>query len=261
MPALSHIYVTAHGEFTNAQWSAERFQFGVRLALAPVASAPAKGETFTPQANGEPTRVFGVQAGTNGTLTKTWTARVGAVGSLENFGPTEQIDVAEDVRTFLNAVKNYLYSGARWTHVKIAAIDATGHTVETAATYNFTTPIVGTAAGALPPQIAVAISMRANIVGRTGRGRIYLPAVGSGVLDPNINIDATAATAMRTAFKTLIDNLQNVTGFSTYLPIVCITSAGATTAVRPVEIRTGSRFDTIKSRREQAVEVYTSTAL
>lgn len=261
MVAVSHVYVSVHGEFTNAQWSAERFQFGVRCAFAPVASAPAKGDTFTPQTNGDAVGVFGTQSGTHGTLTKTWTCRVGAVGSLENFGPTEQIDMAEDVWTFLNSMKAYLYSGARWTHVKLAAIDATGHTVGTAATYNFTSPIVGTAGGALPPQIAVAISMRANIVGRTGRGRIYWPAVGSGVLNSDINIDTTAATAMRTAFKTLIDNLQNVAGFSTYLPIVVITSAGAATAVRPVEVRTGSRFDTIKSRREQAVEVYTATSL
>lgn len=107
----------------------------------------------------------------------------------------------------------------------------------------------------------MAVTLRANIVGRTGRGRIYLPALSATLVASNGLIVSGSADTIRAAFKTLIDNLQNVAGFSTYLPIVVVTSAGAATAVRPVEVRTGSRIDTVKSRRQQVDETYTSTAL
>lgn len=261
MTAVSHIYVTVHGEFTSALWNTEKAQFGVRCVLAEAASAPVKGDTFTPQTNGDAVVIFGTASGTHGTLTKTWKCRVGGTGSLENFDATEQIDMAEDVWTFLNSLKAYFYSGFRFTHVKFAAIDSLGKTVGTAATYTFTTPLAGTGSSLMPPQLAYALSMRANIVGRSGRGRIYLPALSASCLTSDAVISGTVQTTMAAAFKTLIDNLQNVSGWSTYLPIVVVTSAGAATAVRPVEVRLGNRFDTIKSRRQQVDETYSSTAL
>jgi hypothetical protein len=158
---------------------------------------------------------------------------------LENFGPTEQIDVAEDMRTFLTVLAGYQFSGWRWTHVKLAPISAAGATIGTAATYTFTSPVAGATSTLVPPQIALAITMRANIVGRKGRGRIYVPAWGTGSLENNSTLKAATGTGLRNGMKALIDNVQNVAGFSTYLPIVVVTSAGATEAVRPVEVRTG----------------------
>jgi hypothetical protein len=261
LTAVQHVYVTAHGEFTNQFWAEEKAQMGWRLALVPVVSAPGKGETFTMPLNGDATPEFGNQAGTNGVLTKTWTARVGAVGSLENFGAAEQIDAAEDVRTFLNAVKAYCYSGFRWTHVKFAPISADGKTVGTASTYTFNTPVAGTGTSLMGPQVALAVTLRANIVGRRGRGRFYLPALATTLASQEALLSSTPKTPILNATKDLVDNLQNVPGFSTYLPIVVVTSAGQTEAVRPVEIRLGDRFDTIKSRRAQVEETYVDLAL
>jgi hypothetical protein len=107
----------------------------------------------------------------------------------------------------------------------------------------------------------MAVTMRANIVGRRGRGRIYLPALSQSIITSNAIIASSAANTIRASFKTLIDDLQNMPGFTTYLPIVSVMSAGASVAVRPVEVRTGSRIDTVKSRRAQVDETYTSTAL
>jgi hypothetical protein len=80
-------------------------------------------------------------------------------------------------------------------------------------------------------------------------------------MQTNGEIGATPSNAMRTAFKTLIDNLQNMTGLTEHIPIVTIMSADSDTGVRPVEVRTGSRLDTIQSRRRQVSETYTTTAL
>jgi hypothetical protein len=120
---------------------------------------------------------------------------------------------------------------------------------------------VGGTANGLPPQVAMALSTRANLVGRRGRGRVYLPALAATMLNADGTINNTPAGTLRTAFKTLIDNLQATPGFSVMIPIVSIMSADSPTVVRPVEVRSGNRLDTIQSRRRQVAEVYTSTAL
>lgn len=261
MSNLMHVYLTAHGSYPSGSWVGESAQIGVRLAFAPVVGGPAKGDIFTPLEGGAITPTYGSQAGTNGTLAKTWTARVGDTGSLENFDAAAQIDAAEDVRTFLNSVKPYQDPAFRWTHIKCAAVDADGKTPVVASIYTLTTPIVGSGTNALPPQVAMAVSSRANLVGRRGRGRVYIPAIAATAVTTDGTIGSSAASTMRTAFKTLIDSLQATPGFSTLQPIYFVGSADSPTVVRPVEVRTGNRLDTIQSRRRQVAEVYTTLAL
>lgn len=261
MSNLQHVYVTAHGSYPSGAWYGEAAQIGVRLAFAPVVGGPAKGDIFTPLGGGAITPTFGSQAGANGTLSKTWTARVGDTGSLENFDAAAQIDVAEDMRTFLNSIKGFQSPEWRWTHIKVAAVDADGKTPVVAAIYTLTTPIVGAGIGALPPQVAMALSSRANLVGRRGRGRVYIPALATAVVAADGTIKTAEANAMRAAFKTLIDSCQSTPGFSVLQPIYMIGSADSPTVVRPTEIRTGNRLDTIQSRRRQVAESYTTTAL
>lgn len=261
MPALQHIYVTAHGAYNSGPWVGESAQFGLRVAIDETGAMPAKGDVFTMMTHGDVATDSGSTAGTHGTLARTWTARRGPVGSTENADAGFQIDIAEDVWTFLNAIVGYQRSTFRWTSVKLAPIDALGKTIGTSAVYSFTTPLAGATAAAMPPQCSVAVSMRANILGRRGRGRVYLPAFGVGSMDNDALLVAATGTALRTAFKALIDNIQNVPGTPDYIPLVVVTSAGQATAVRPVEVRTGNRIDTIRSRREQVPEVYTALAL
>lgn len=262
MTAMKHVYLTAHGSWPTGAWVGETAQIGIRCAFAPTLTAPLKGDVWTPQLNGDITKVYGTQAGANGTLAKTWTARVGGLASEENCGPTEQIDMAEDFRTFLNAVKGYQTNTFRWTHVKIAAVDATGHSPEVSSVYTFTAPIVGASAGgALPPQVAMALSTRANLVGRRGRGRVYIPGLSQNTLAADGTLATAAADACRAAFKTLIDNLQAQPGFTLNMPIVFVGSSDSLDVVRPVEVRTGNKLDTIQSRRRQVAESYATTAL
>lgn len=261
MTALQHVYLTAHGSWHTGPWNGEGAQFGLRLCTAQTASAPTKGTVFTPAANGDAVIDTGTQAGANGTLTKTWTARRGEVGSAENWDAGMQIDLAEDMRTFLNSVKAFQSNAFRWTHVKVSPVSAAGKAIQSSSVYTFTAPLVGGNATTLPPQVAMALSLRADIIGRRGRGRIYLPALYNGVLDASGIIDTTAATNLRNVFKTLVDALQNLPGTPDFIPIVSILSPGQATAVRPSQIRTGNRLDTIQSRRRQVAEAYTTLAL
>ena len=261
MTNLSHVYLTAHGSFTTGPWTGENAQFGLRLPFVPTISAPDKGAIYTPASNGEIVADTGTTAGTNGTLARTWTARIGPVGSDENVDANMQVDMAEDVRTFVNAIKAYTSSAFRWTHVKIAGVDTLGDIPRNSAVYTFTTPVVGTGTTAQPPQVALALSLRANLVGRRGRGRIYVPALAGAILTSDGTLATSPGTTMRTAFKQLVDDLQNLPGTPDYIPIVSVMSADSADAVRPLHIRTGDRLDTIQSRRRQVAETYTTLAL
>lgn len=256
---MQHVYLTAHGAYHTGPWLGESAQFGLRLTFE--GSIPDRGAVYTPGTNGNAALLTGTQAGTNGTLTKAWTARVGPVGSSDDCGPAQQIDFAEDLRTFLDAIKAYTVSSFRWTHVKVAPIGATGKAEAYSSTYTFNTPVTGTGTNMLPPQCAMAVSLRAPIVGRMGRGRFYLPALPSNIIDSYAQIGSTPATTVRTAAATLITNLENPPGVPEYQPCVAIMSAGAALAVRPTQVRTGNRIDTIRSRREQVAESYTGTDL
>lgn len=261
MAKLQHIYITAHGSFTSGVWVGESAQFGMRLALGETGAMPEKGAIFTLEERGDVAIDQGTQAGPNGVLTRTWTARRGGTGSQENADAGFQIDLAEDMRTFLDAIKAYGHSGFKWSHIKMAPMDAAGHTVGTASIYTLSTPLAGGGTNLLPPQLAMAVTIRANIVGRRGRGRIYLPALSTTVVDASGVIPAPVQTAVRAAMVSLINNFQNVPGTPDFIPLVVVMSAGQTTGVRPSQVRTGQRADTIRSRREQVPEVYTGTDL
>lgn len=262
MSNLRSVYVTAHGSYPTGAWVGEGAQIGVRLAFVPTLDAPDKGDIFTPTEGGEITADFGVLAGAHGSLTKTWKARIGDTGSDENMNAAAQVDMAEDMWAFLNAVKYYQAPEFKWTHVKVSAVDTTGHTPRESSIYTFGTPLAGTGSGsALPPQVALAVSTRANLVGRRGRGRIYLPAVTSGILATDGTANTTQTNAIRGYFKTLLDALQALPGLTQFMPILFVGSNDSATVVRPVELRTGNRLDTIQSRRRQVVESYQTTAL
>jgi len=262
MANLQHIYVTAHGAYTTAAWAGESAQFGLRLAICEGAAEPAKGTTFELGESGEVVVDSGTQAGTNGTLQRFWSARLGPIASTDNADAAMQADLGDDIWTFLNAVKAYIDADFSWTHVKIAPIAADGSYAGPSAIYQFTAPLVGTAAGsALPPEVALAVTLRAPIIGRRGRGRIYLPGLGTTVLAADGTTNPATASAVKNAMVTLVTNLQDMPGTEDYGPIVCVTSAGQATAVRPSEVRVGSHLDAQRRRQHQATETYSSAAL
>ena len=115
----------------------------------------------------------------------------------------------------------------------------------------------------LPPEVALALTLRANILGRRGRGRMFLPGFYS---DPNsVDADGAVYSGLATSIlgwtQTLIAALENAPGAEEYGPLVVVTSAGKSDGVRPVEIRVGSHWDVQRRRQTQATETYTSAAI
>lgn len=264
MGNLAHIYLTAHGEFKSGDpFFGEKAQIGLRVFTELTASAPNKGAVFNPSVGGNIDAAQNTVAGTNGTLAQTWDAIGGnALTGLQWTG-ARQADLADDMWSFLNAIKAYTSQNFQWTHCKIAPIQPDGKYGQPSGIFTFTTPLSGSGTTTvLPPEVALAVSLRAPILGRRGRGRIYLPALAGALLTSNGTLSSSPNTTIRGAMVTLINNLQNVpSGPYTYMPIVGVTSAGSATAVRPYEVRVGSHFDVQKRRQDQAVESYVSTVL
>lgn len=263
MTTLHNVHVALAGDWFTGPWLGESAQFGVRLAFTPRAQAPSLGEIFTPQTNGNVVLDQGTAAGTHGTLTKTWTARIGPELSLDNANPGWQIRLAEAMWSFADSVKGSISPSFAFRRVRITPVDPNGKVPQHASTYVFTAGLTGTATGSIPPQLAMAVSLRSPIVGRRGRGRIFLGGLTTQFMATDGTIPGVVQTTVRTATKTLIDTMQAVDGSNMveYMPIVSVMSANSPTAVRPSEIRTGNRLDTMQSRRRQVAETYTSLPL
>lgn len=264
MAILHSVYLTAHGLFNDANWTGETAQVGLRLCTGNDGHLPAKGSTFTvPLDNGDIVNDSGTTAGPNGVLTRTWSARMGIAGSPQNWDAGQQIDLAEDFRTFMAAVAAFQGPIWRWTHVKIAPILAGGAYGAPSAVYTLNSPVVGSAPGTstMPPEAAVAVSLRAAVLGRRGRGRMYVPGMSPAYCNNSALVAPTAQTGLSNAAAALITNLENVGGVEDYSPLVMVQSAGQATAVRPFEVRVGSHWDSQRRRQAQAPETYTSVVL
>lgn len=263
---LSHLYLTAHGEWTVASWIGEKAQIGIRCFVTGVAATPPFGQRFTMPANGVDTLSVephtAVVNGTNGVLAQTF--RVDGTGIPPTvIGDPELIDYAEDFRTYLNGLKAYFQTGFRWTHFKVAPIKPDGSYAQPATVYTLNTPIVGTGVTAqLPPEVACAVSLRAPVMGRRGRGRMYLPALGGGALASDGVLGTGFKTDLGTLTAAFVQGLQNMPGADWPVDTwVIVTSAGSPEAVRPTQVRVGNHFDVQARRQDQVPEVYTSTAL
>lgn len=262
---LQHVYVTAHGRFVaSSPWAGEEAQIGLRLATVPVATSPQMGETFTLPVGGDIAVTSGSTAGTNGLLTQAWDGLGGdSVLGLDWTGE-RQADIGDDFWTFLTAMDSYFTTDFEWTHIKIAPISADGSAGAGASHYVFTTPVDGAASSSamMPPDVALCLSLRAPILGRTGRGRMYFPALATSVGVTDGKPGVAPRTAMAGYVKDLIDDLQNVpSGPFAYAPLVIVTSAGKATGVRPSQVRIGDHYDTQRRREMQVRENFVELAL
>lgn len=262
MAKIQHVYITAHGEWSSGPWVGESAQFGLRMVCTQSAVAPARGALFDIPLGGDVVDDYGSQTGAHGTLTKAWTASMPYETIVDNYNADFQIGVAEDVWTFLDTIKAHQPSSWRWTSCKIAPILADGSYGAASAVYTFTTPLAGSAASSmLPPEVSIAVSLRTPVIGRRGRGRIYIPALVTTALGGDGVVALGTNNALRGALVTLVNNLQSLPGLQDHTGVVMITSAGRADAYRPLEVRVGNHFDVQARRQHQAAESYISTLL
>lgn len=257
-----HIYVSAHGSYTSGPWLGETAQVGVRLAIVPTLGAPDMGAIFDiPQANDrQPMALVGSDATWNWLCT--WAATWGTTPNDTNFGLSYQLDLANDFLIWWNACKGFVTNAFKLQRVKVALIDREGTYCYGASEFSLKTPVAGSSSNATAPEIACAISFRADVLGRRGRGRMFFPALANTAIDPTGIASPTMTTLFANSTKSLVDNLQSLPGLpGDHFPMLMVTSAGKEDAYRPAEIRVGNHLDVQRRRQHQTVETYTSLGL
>lgn len=180
-----------------------------------------------------------------------------ALNGAEEFNMTfavtgDQVAISDEVQTLCSDLSGvmsttYEFTGFRKTHL---FEDVTEE-------ITFDDPEAGAdSSGPIPPQCAVAVSFKTATNSRRGRGRTYVPGICKGsVAADTARLSSGTRSAILTAFTDFaaaIDALGVQLGVNSRMDSV----------VRPVTIvRIGDVFDTIRRRRDQLVEGYTSATL
>jgi len=115
--------------------------------------------------------------------------------------------------------------------------------------------LAGTGSGAaLPPQVAVCVSLRTALPTRAGRGRFFLPAPIVTVSSAG-RIGSTPRGQILAAAEGMLQSLSD----SGYPAVVYHRNDLTTTSVTTVKV--GDVFDTIRRRRDKLIESYVSAAV
>lgn len=171
-------------------------------------------------------------------------------------------DIANDVKAFHGRAASLISDAAVLEEVKIAAIGSDGKYTSDPVIVNVTdTP--GGAGGVsgqsyITPQAALAVSLVTGRRGPTGKGRFYIPM-------PVVSIDQNTGLALLTSIEglrgsaaTFLSALNNQPGLDLLgLRVVVVSSKGYKSDVNGV--RVGRVVDTIRSRRAQLKENYTTS--
>lgn len=257
------LYLSMHFDYGAASgWQGETAQMGLRLGMVPTIGAPDMGAIFTLPVASSVTK--GTVQGSDATWNYScnWEAQWGENPDQATINLDQQADMATDCLTFWNSVRSLCSSGIRFTGVKIAPIQPDGTYSYGASEWRLKTPSAGSAASAWPPETSVAMTIMADVIGRRGRGRLFLPGLGGGMATSAGKVGSSTITTLTTNLKTLIDNLQNLSGTPQgYFPLVSVCSNNDATAIRPQTVRVGDHFDVQRRRQHQVPEAFTYLAL
>jgi len=122
--------------------------------------------------------------------------------------------------------------------------------------------VVGLGANALPNQIARCFTLQTGRAGRSGRGRIYVPALGAvlgstGLISSTFSLNC--AQALATAIISMNSAIQAQTNVAVFIGVQSqvILDNGA----RVLSVRVGNVLDTQRRRRDAMTEAYSSATV
>lgn len=257
MAGIGHFYVTAHGEYTTGPWVGEIAQCGLRWT-AQTDGNPDPGPIINMPDLGPAQAVFIEDDATDWTVTRTFNMDFPGVGPQADWYSVSD-DLASDMLAFLTAVKAQQVAGFSWKTIKVAPIErGTGKYLAPSTIYTLKAPVAGAGSSVAPPELSIAMSLRTNIVGKRGRGRMYLPGLSvSSINAADGRVSSAALTLLSTQLRLLVSGMKNLPGLDQAVPDVIICSAASTTCVIPHEVRVGDHFDVQRRRQHQVPENYT----
>lgn len=125
----------------------------------------------------------------------------------------------------------------------------------------------GASAPVHPPQTSIVFSLRSNVPGSRGRGRLYWPAIGATLSSSTLRLatpttsDAATAAAgyldqIATALKVALAPSPSLIDYD-----LCVVSPTSGTRTKVVRIQVGDILDVQRRRRDRLVETYASAAM
>lgn len=256
---MTHLRIVARGGYTPGAGSivaSEQWQFGIRLAL---------------ETGGNP-------AGDIWTLGTGWTFNEGqqAYATSADWDIESNLSMRSGVHTFDGveyldqnagpAFRDFwegntmLSSLCQLQELSIYAYNNTGDALpvgETSykASLYFTRSVVGYQTGLMPLQTACAVSLGTARIGKKGRGRFYLPGIGTQTTENGGQWKESVRSALLTKADDLLERL-NYLGPTSPMVIPIVTGVPYQTGARVTRVRVGDYPDTQRRRRNRITEGY-----
>jgi len=256
MADATHAYAVFQGGYNDE--SVETWQFGVRFVLVNSVGAPADHGTL-------PT--FGVdevavsRTEKDWTISATWKANLGIAESI-NVDDWLNDQLLPSAETFMGAAN--LSGKVELRSIKVSPINASGLVVEDrTAIGTYVTPPTGIRSDhLLPLQTSAVVSWVTPVIGRRGRGRIYLPPATTGEVDGDgLYLDTRQAGTLDGAVAFLEGCAITPTGGGNHWALPIVTGSPWTAYGIIGAVRVGNVLDTQRRRRRQLVETYVSAGV
>lgn len=186
-----------------------------------------------------------------------------SVWALYTGAPTAPQALAVFSGTFLDEVwpsaaggiKTYYEAATVFTQLQTRTVNPVSGQVISTSSQSVTR--AGTGSGnPLPAEVAVVASLRTLLAGASFRGRLYLPAMRTGIVTSTGLIDATTVTAVATAVAAGFAALAADTTYGGTSGVVYSRKTGAQTPIESVDV--GNVWDAQRRRRNSIAESRTS---
>lgn len=192
-----------------------------------------------------------------------WSINLRLCGSLTTAADPEENDaLAAVISSWFTGspMDTITHSGIRLVGFKHNAIGSNGRfeTPEEPNTYTYTTPVAGYAGNTpnLPPQVALVVSLMTPKVGKSYRGRVYLPC-GGGLVQNRFFVASSTPGTIAAAFADFIDGINTVTESANGTKVSIVSSKGFYTPVTGV--RVGNVYDVQRRRAKGLYQTYSTT--
>jgi hypothetical protein len=252
-----HLYAVFQGGYEDGSNGAEIWQFGVRLIL----NFGAVDDTGDLPSNWDVTTDSGSQ--TDGNWDSVFQFTVDGPGA-ETFDPMSYcVDYLQPSFEALMGTQT-MSSHQKATGIKLSPINTAGHVIlSRTVTCVANADIPGSIGGdMLPTEVAHVVSTHTAQPGRTGRGRVYLPAAASSQLDATGRADSGRIAEVVADMQAFFEGIS-YTGVGIGAPAVrpIVTGDPWTKYAMIKSIKVGDVFDSQRRRRNRLDETYVSQDL
>lgn len=257
MTDATHVYVVFQGDFPDTP--AESWQFGVRYKF--------EKNNVTPDTSGTlPT--FLVEAASVGrsealwNITSDWNAGMGG-GDHIHVDDWLNDQLAPAITDNIAALR--VSSKCRVTRIKASPITASGHVAELRTAileWTGSNPVGSVSAPMLPSEVSCVVSWSTPVIGKKGRGRIYLPPTGAAVLNDDGQLPSGTTDTIVAGAASFLHDTAITSGLLANLWALPIVTGSPWTQFGQIEgARVGSILDSQRRRRRQLVEVRSAAAV